>query len=117
MDGAYVASTPATYENEETDEEPHTAMARNADNDSDYEDGDGWLDEFDDTNAVTLDSANVADVTSPFDNDENADESSLEDDGNSSSGSSSDCAQVVDYNNCESESESEDNETRATPSI
>jgi len=113
MDGAYVASTPATYENEETDEEAHTAMSRNADDDSDYEDGDGWLDEFD---TVTLDSANVTDVTSPFDNDENTSVSSLEDDGNSSD-SSSDYAQVVDYNNCESDSESEDNENRATLTI
>ena len=69
LDGAYVASTAAAlHDYTEHDEEAHTSLttrAADAASSSDsYDDGDGWLDEFDDTEPVSADTANVASDTS-----------------------------------------------------
>ena len=123
LDGAYVASTVATLEDHtEHDEEAHTALTTRAadatSNSDSYDDGDGWLDEFDDTESVSADTANVATVTSSIEADENNSdsESSIGTDGNNSD-SSTDYAQVVNYNDCESESEIDEDETEIEDAV
>ena len=117
LDGAYVASTAAAVDDHtEDDEKAHTALARDADAASNsnsymYDDGDGWLDEFDDTESVSNDTANIATATSSIEDDENNSESSFGTDGNNSD-SSTDYAQVVNYDDCESESELDEDERR-----
>ena len=66
LDGAYVTTTVAALNIDAHDEEAHTALTTRAADvcpSSDYyDDGDEWMDKFDDTNPISYDTANVATV-------------------------------------------------------